>query len=134
MVSMAGLERSEVVTLFERRRAAWLAGDTNAYVALWTDDMRITLPGRDAPLVGREAYRQMIEQSFERLRPRAWTYHHIAIDGDHVLSEWTIAAELRATGKPVEWRGMGICRMDGGLIAEWREYWDPGVLRAAISS
>jgi len=45
-----------------------------------------------------------------------------------VLSEWTIAGETRATSKLVRWRGMAICRIEGGLIREWREYWDPAAL------
>ena len=39
---------------------------------------------------------------------------NFAIDGDHVLSEWTIAGEIRATGKLVRWRGMGVCRLESG--------------------
>jgi limonene-1,2-epoxide hydrolase len=50
------------------------------------------------------------------------------VDGDHVLSEWTIAGEERASAKLVRWRGMAICRIEGGLIHEWREYWDPAAL------
>ena len=53
----------------------------------------------------------------------------LAIDGDHVLSEWTISGKVRQTGKTLSWRGMGICRIEDGLIHLWREYWDPAQLK-----
>ena len=54
---MADLNRSDTEDLFERRRTAWLAEDTTAYLALWADDMAIELPGRDEPAP--EAYRRI---------------------------------------------------------------------------
>lgn len=98
-------------------------------MALWADDMRIHLPGRPEPIRGKAEYAKVIEQSIERMRPVSWRFHRIVVDDDHVLSEWTIAGEIRATGKLVTWRGMGICRLENGLISEWREYWDPALLR-----
>ena len=128
---MSELTRAHAEELFERRRRAWLEEDSKAYLQLWAEDMVIELPGRADPIRGRGAYAALIEQSFARLRPVSWDFHRLAIDGDHVLSEWTISGEDRATGRSIAWRGMAICRIAGGQIQEWREYWDPSVLRAA---
>lgn len=114
--------------MFERRRAAWLAEEIADYLALFADDLVMQLPGRAQPIRGKAAYRKLVEASFSRLRPLSWDFHRLAVDGDHVLSEWTIAGEERASGKRVRWRGMAICRIEGGLIHEWREYWDPAAL------
>jgi uncharacterized protein (TIGR02246 family) len=114
--------------LFERRRAAWLTEDAPAYLALFADELVIHLPGRAEPIRGKAAYEKLVAGSFARLRPVSWEFHRLAVDGDHVLSEWTIAGEERAGGRLVRWRGMAICRIEGGLIHEWREYWDPAQL------
>ena len=126
---MAKLTRSDAEEFFERRRSAWLAEDTEAYLALWAKDMQIELPGRKDAVRGRDAYAEIVAGSFERMRPVSWEYHRLAVDGDHVLTEWTISGEIRANGKPASWRGMAICRIEDGLIREWREYWDPASLR-----
>ena len=86
------------------------------------------LPGRAEPIRGKAAYAKLVTGSFLRLRPVSWEFHRLAVDGDHVLSEWTIAGEERASGRLVCWRGMAICRVAGGVIHEWREYWDPAAL------
>lgn len=126
---MPALTRARAVELFERRRAAWLASDAEAYLDLWTDDMEIELPGRSEAIRGKAAYADLIRQSMERMRPIAWEFHALAIDGERVLAEWTIEGEFRATAKRVAWRGMSICRLVEGRIREWREYWDPASLR-----
>ncbi len=126
---MSDLKRSDVVSLFDRRRAAWLASDEAAYVALWAEDMVIHLPGREEPISGRGAYAELIAESTANMRPVSWEFHSLAIDGDRVLAEWTISGEFRATSKEVTWRGMSICTIRDGLIVTWREYWDPAALR-----
>ena len=107
---------------------AWLAEDARAYLALFDPDLVMHLPGRAEPIRGMAAYTKLVEASFRRLRPVSWEFHRLAVDGDHVLSEWTIAGEVRKSGQPLRWRGMAICRIAGGLILEWREYWDPAQL------
>jgi ketosteroid isomerase-like protein len=118
----------EARALFERRRAAWLAEDAPAYLALFAEALVMHLPGRTEPIRGKAAYARLVAASFERLRPVSWEFHRLAVDGDHVLSEWTLAGEDRKSGRAVRWRGMSICRIAGGRIEEWREYWDPAAL------
>ena len=126
---MTELTRVEVEDLFERRRCAWLEGDAAGYMALWADDMQIHLPGRSNPIYGKTEYAKVIEQSNKNMLPISWEFHRLAIDGDHVLSEWTISGKVRQTGKTLTWRGMGICIIEDGLICVWREYWDPALLK-----
>jgi ketosteroid isomerase-like protein len=98
------------------------------YLALFAEDLVMRLPGRSEPIRGKPAYAKLVEASFRRLRSVSWEFHRLAVDGDHVLSEWTIAGEVRRSGQPLRWRGMAICRVAGGVIHEWREYWDPAQL------
>jgi ketosteroid isomerase-like protein len=107
---------------FERRVRAWLDEDVDAYLACWHDDMAITLPGRDEPMIGVDAYRAMVERSFVWARPLSFDVHSLAVDGDVVLAEWTIRASRRDDGVAVEWSGMSACELRDGRIVWWREY------------
>ena len=66
---------------------------------------------------------------------------HLALDlvvaqGDVVMSEWTWVGtntgpltlrdgtRARATGRPIELRGMEVVRIRNGQIVEYRMYWD----------
>ncbi len=126
---MEKLTREIAVALFERRREAWLASDADAYMALWSDDMVIDIPGRSESICGKDAYAKLIDSSMKSLRPVSWEFHSLAVDGDQVLAEWTLTGEYRAGNKSIRWRGMSICRLRDGLISEWREYWDPASLQ-----
>jgi ketosteroid isomerase-like protein len=111
-----------VIDIFERRVRAWLAEDVDAYLACWHDNMSITVPGRDAPIVGVAAYREMVEQSFAWARPVSFAVHHLAVDGDIVLAEWTIRVARRRDDVQFEWTGMSVCELRDGRITWWREY------------
>jgi limonene-1,2-epoxide hydrolase len=121
------LTRGEAMKIFERRREAWLANDAETYMSLWVDDMVIDLPGRET-IRGKDAYAKVIDRSMQHMRPISWVFHHLAVDGDRVMAEWTIEGEFISKSKQVRWRGMSICRMERGLICEWREYWNPNDL------
>jgi ketosteroid isomerase-like protein len=109
-------------SIFERRVRAWLAEDLDGYLACWHDDMSITLPGRDAPLVGLRAYRALVEQSFAWARPSSFDVHHLAVEGEVVLAEWTIRVARRRDDVVYEWSGMSACEVRDGRITWWREY------------
>ena len=108
-------------------REAWLENDAETYMSLWVDDMVIDLPGRET-IRGKDAYAKVINRSMQHMRPISWVFHHLAVDGDRVMAEWTIEGEFISKSKQVRWRGMSICRMERGLICEWREYWNPNDL------
>jgi uncharacterized protein (TIGR02246 family) len=119
---------AEAVALFERRRRAWLAADLDAYLALWADDMRFQSPVHAEPLVGRAAFAELVRHSFEFSRPVRFDFTRIAVQGDEVLAEWVIAIERRADGRRLEWWGMSVATVTGGIIRRWREYWNPSDL------
>ena len=117
--------------VFERRRAAWLAEDVDGYLDCWVDDLVLEMPGR-APVVGRVAYEEMVRSSFAWARPRSFELHHVAVGGDVVMADWTIAVERRSDGALVEWRGMSVAELRDGRIVWWREcYDDPAALARA---
>jgi uncharacterized protein (TIGR02246 family) len=117
--------RDEAVALFERRRRAWLAEDLDAYLALWADDMTFQSPAHAEPLRGRTAFRELVRRAYASARPVSFDFTHVAVAGDVVLAEWRIAVEARDGGRRIEWWGMSVAEVRGGLIHVWREYWNP---------
>lgn len=123
---MAGaLSLQDAVELFERRRAAWLAADAEAYLALWAEDMTFQSPVHDEPLRGKPAYAELINRSLSMIRPVGFEFHNIAVAKDRVLAEWDAELEWRQDGRRSSWRGMSVCTIRDGLITSWREYWNP---------
>jgi limonene-1,2-epoxide hydrolase len=116
------VNRSDATAFFDRRVRAWLDQDVDAYLGCWHDDMAITLPGRDDPVVGLDRYRALVEQSFAWARPVSFDVHRLAVDRDVVLAEWTIRAARRADDVVVEWSGMSACELRDGRIVWWHEY------------
>jgi ketosteroid isomerase-like protein len=112
--------------LFDRRRAAWLAEDLDAYVGCFDDDVVLEVPGRTVH--GRAEYEPMARSSFEWAKPRSFEFHHLAVGQDDVvMADWTITVERRSDGESVSWRGMSICTIRDGRITWWREYYEDPV-------
>lgn len=121
------LTYDDAVTLFAKRRHAWLREDIDAYLALWADDMTFQSPVHTDPL-DRTAFADLVRQSTAFSRPLRFDFDHIAVHGPMVLAEWTIAIERRDSGQRIEWRGMSVAEIRDGLILTWREYWNPLVV------
>ena len=127
---MAELTIEVARAAFGRRRGAWLAEDLDGYMDCWVDDMIIDVPGRT--ITGKAAYRELAASSFAWAKPVEFEFHHLAVDGDVVLADWTITVERRRDGEQVSWRGMSACELRDALIVWWREYYeDPAGLREA---
>ena len=112
----------EARAVFERRIAAWLAEDVDAYVGCWQDDMRIEMP--TGVIQGAARYRKLVVGSFAWAEPVSFDVHHLAVDGpnDIVLADWTISARRREDDVLVEWRGLSVCELRDGRISWWREH------------
>lgn len=126
--------RDEAVELFERRRAAWLGEDVDAYLALWGDDMSFQSPVHPEPLRGKSDYTALINRSMEMIRPVAFEVFQIAVHDATVLAEWRAEVEWRTDGRRSAWRGMSVCEIHDGLITSWREYWNPADFGVALAT
>lgn len=123
------MTRDEALALFERRRDAWLSGDLETYLALFAADLVFQSPAHAEPLIGRDAFEDLVRTSAAHLEPEEFVFTDLAVDGDVVLAEWRIAARHRTSGRRIEWWGMSTCRTRDGLITRWREYWNPADVR-----
>lgn len=128
------LTHAEATTLFERKLEAWLREDTEGYLAFWAEDMTFGSPMHPEPIRGRAAFAELIRSWGPAMRPLRMEVEHLAVEGDTVLSEWTVALAERASEREISWRGMSVAEYRDGLIATWREYWNPADLGLAVSS
>lgn len=119
---------AEAVDLFDRRRLAWLGEDLDGYLALWADDMTFGSPVHADPLRGRAAFAELVRRSNATAKPLRFDVTHLAVHGDMVLAEWSIAMTHRETGRVIAWDGMSVAEIRDGLIRTWREYWNPAAL------
>lgn len=123
------MTRDEALALFARRRDAWIANDLDAYLALFAPDLVFQSPAHAEPLVGRDVFEKLVRSSAAHLEPQEFVFTDLAVHGDVVLAEWRIAAVHRSSGRRIEWSGMSTCTIHDGLIARWREYWNPADVR-----
>jgi ketosteroid isomerase-like protein len=105
---------------FQRRVDAWLAADLDAYMDCWADDMVITLPTGE--IRGRDRYRKLVAGGFAWADPVSFDVHHLGLDGNVALADWTIRARRREDGALIEWRGLSVCEFAGSKITWWREH------------
>jgi len=123
------LTRDDALSLFARRRDAWLASDLDAYLDLFSPDVEFRSPAHVEPLRGREAFATLVRASAAALEPVSFDFSQLAVHGDVVLAEWHIAARHRASGRRIAWWGMSVCTLEDGRIKTWREYWNPADVR-----
>jgi limonene-1,2-epoxide hydrolase len=113
------MSRVEAVLAFI---AAWEARDIEAILARMTPDARYENVGMPV-MVGHDAIRAFAAPFLAGAKAVHWQVHHIAeTAASAVLTERTDVFELpdRTLTIPV----MGIFELDGGLIANWRDYFD----------
>lgn len=122
------LTHAEAVALFDRRRLAWLREDLDGYLALWADEMTFGSPVHPDPLRGRPAFAELVRRSNAMSKPLRFDVTHLAVHGNIVLAEWSIAITHRDTGRVIAWDGMSVAEIHDGLITMWREYWNPAAL------
>jgi uncharacterized protein (TIGR02246 family) len=122
----------EARAVFDKRRAAWLAEDLDAYLDCFADDVVLETPRRTVR--GRSEYGAMTRRSFEWAKPKSFVFHHVAVAADNVvMCDWTITVERRRDGGEVTWQGMNVCELGDGRIRWWREYYkDPDALAQAL--
>ncbi|MEL6876337.1 MAG: limonene-1,2-epoxide hydrolase family protein [Pseudomonadota bacterium] len=100
---------------------AWNRLDYDAIYATMADDIFYhNIPME--PCEGIDAVRAFFDGSGMGSDGAEWIVHHIAADGDTVLTERT--DKFRINGEWIAIRVMGTFEMENGKIAKWRDYFD----------
>ena len=104
--------------------AAFARMDVEGTVRLVTEDL-VFVNSSSFTIHGREELRALLESVAPRIRDGAWEIRNLLSSGDTVVTERI--DRLVLDGRPIELPIMGIFELRGGLIAQWRDYFDPAV-------
>jgi steroid delta-isomerase-like uncharacterized protein len=129
------VEGAELQEFIDRYNEAWNGHDVDAIVAMHTDDSVFENHVTGDVNVGREAISNAIRGIFRVFPDLSFEGRRQYIREDLVVQEWTARGthegtisrggiELEPTGKPVEYRGMDVIPIRGGLVARKDVYSD----------
>ena len=108
--------------------AAFNRGDVEALVACFTPAGRY-VDNFFGPHAGGAELRAMFARMFHEGRDYRWTMDTIVETPARAAAEWTFGyvvsdAIPRSAGRRVRFKGMSLFELEGGKIADYREYFD----------
>ena len=116
-----------LLDLLDRQATSWMAGDFGPARADWHDDGVLTAPrGARVVVAGMQAAMDAFHRDACDLVVTI-TCAFAAPGGRLVALEWLWEATRRADGARTVTPDAIVVALDGGLIREWREYFDPAV-------
>jgi steroid delta-isomerase-like uncharacterized protein len=118
-------------SVVRRFEAAFNAQDLDALVGCFTERATYTDTFFGAH-TGHPALREMFARMFREGRDYAWRMETVVEDTRQAAAEWSFEyvvteAVPRSAGRRVRFRGMSLFELEGGRIAEYREYFDEGL-------
>lgn len=126
------------VQLLRRSLETFLAKDIRGWVDLCAEDVVAEFPFSPDPatrrIVGREAlYAYLKDYPAVIDLHEAPTMHIVGTDDpDVAIAEWSVSGRVIPNGNPYEMRYATFVTFRGGLVATYREYWNPQAFMAAL--
>jgi uncharacterized protein len=123
------------VDVFNTLTQQLATGDSNALVDLCTDDVVFEFPfappGRPSRVEGKPALGDYLKALSGRMRIEGVPNLeiHETVKPDVAIIEMTMTGTVTATGAPYEQSYVVVLTVRDGLIARYRDYWNP--LRSA---
>lgn len=118
------------IELVRRFMMAWNARDVDAIMAMLSPDIFYhNIPME--PMCGTAAVRATVERVCASASEIDWIVTHIAATGDGTVLTERID-NFTMAGRPVSVPVMGAFRCQGGVIAEWRDYFDLDTYRRQL--
>lgn len=108
--------------------AAVSAGDADAQVANYTEDIVLEFPFTDPPTVvtGRDAVHERLRAAFSVFRfSLEVTSVHPGLDADELIVEFSGAGTYLPNGSPYANRYIAVFGFRDGRVCRQREYFDP---------
>ncbi|HEY9626966.1 MAG TPA: SgcJ/EcaC family oxidoreductase [Coleofasciculaceae cyanobacterium] len=115
------LTSSEIRTMIQQSRDAWVKGDAAAFAALFTDDGELIVPGQ------RWQGRRAIETetaNFVRQFSVAIEIQKVLVEGNQAAIEWDWQETPKAGGQTRQTQDAILIEFEAGQIRRWREYID----------
>jgi uncharacterized protein len=125
--------------VFTEATTAIMAGDLDGWLQRCRDDVVLEFPyaptGRPARVEGKQAVgdylRAMPGQiSFERITSLVV---HQTVDPNTAVIEWSASGRIKATGAPYDMDYVVVLTLVDGLMATYRDYWNPATVAEALS-
>ena len=108
---------SAVRALLGRHDEAWNSQDLDAVMASYTDDIVFqNHTAGEQPVVGAAAVRAHIGGIFARWPDMRFSSRRLYVSDEFCTSEWTAQATT-PDGRQIEWDGVDVLPISGGLIA-----------------
>jgi steroid delta-isomerase-like uncharacterized protein len=110
--------------------AAFNRQDVDALVRCFTDGATY-VDNFFGPHTGHPALRAMFQRMFHEGKGYRWEMNQVVESPERAAAEWTFTytvtdAVPRSAGRDVGFRGMSVFELQGGRIAQYREYFDVG--------
>jgi len=129
------VDGQELQTFIDRYNTAWNKHDVEAIVSMHTDDSVFENHTTGDAYTGREAIAAAIAGIFGVFPDLAFETRRQYVRDDLVVQEWTARGthrgvmrrsgiEVQPTGRSVEYRGMDVIPISGGLVARKDVYSD----------
>jgi ketosteroid isomerase-like protein len=111
------MELGDVRALIDDHDAGWNAQDLDAIMATYADDIVFQnhTAGEDE-VIGADAVRAHLASIFSRWPDMRFAGRRLYISAEFCVSEWTAHATT-ADGRKLEWDGVDVFPLRGGLIA-----------------
>jgi ketosteroid isomerase-like protein len=127
------------IDLAQRALDTFLSKDMLAWTDLCADDVVAEFPfappGSPALIEGRQALYEYLRgyPDLIDVREIPTTKIYTTEDPDVVVVEWSVAGSVLTNGNPYDMRYATFITFRDGLIANYREYWNPKVFLEALS-
>lgn len=115
------LSQSDIESIIEAARNAWVAGDADAFADLFTDEGEFVVPGQ--LYRGKEAIRSVIAEFSKTHTNVQVDIQRIIIDDNQAVVEWRWQ-DTDAEGKQSTAEDAIVVDFSGTQISHWREYID----------
>ena len=126
--------------VFAAATAAIMNGDVDGWLAHCRDDVVLEFPyaptGRPPRIEGKPAAEDYLAAVVEQVQFERITRQHVhqTVDPDTAIIEWSVSGHVKATGAPYEMSYVVVLTLVDGLVAVYRDYWNPlTLLDAALS-
>ena len=125
--------------LLQRSLDRFLAKDMKAWTDLCTDDVVAEFPfapeGSPARIEGRGALFEYLRNYPDVIDVReiSTTRIYPTDDPNVAIAEWSVSGSVVSNGNPYNMKYATFVTFRDGLIANYREYWNPQVFLAALS-
>jgi ketosteroid isomerase-like protein len=125
--------------LLQRTLDKFLAKDMKAWTDLCTDDVVAEFPfapeGSPARIEGRGALFEYLRNYPDVIDVREipTTRIYPTDDPNVAIAEWSVSGSVVSNGNPYNMKYATFVTFRDGLIANYREYWNPQVFLAALS-